>query len=76
MAADQGKSFSAEKMFGRFFFVVVVVLFCFDASVLKNASNINEGELRRPLYAKTDVTIKFHTKNYPYMLILKSVRLK
>ena len=55
MAADQGKSFSAEKVFGRFFFVVVVVvvvvvLFCFDASVLKNASNINEGELRRPLY--------------------------
>ena len=54
MAADQGKSFSAEKVFGRFFFVVVVVvvvvvLFCFDASVLKNASNINEGELRRPL---------------------------
>ena len=25
------------------------VLFCFDASVLKNASNINERELRRPL---------------------------
>ena len=46
----------------------------------KHIENIDKKSIKKRRfwrsYEKTDVTIKFYAKNYPYRLIFKSVRLK
>ena len=47
----------------------------------KNRENLENNKKKQKFrfwksYAKMDVAIKFYTKNYPYRLIFKSVRLK
>ena len=50
-----------------------------NEKIAKNIEKIDENPSKHGFwrsYEKTDVTIKFYAKNYPYRLIFKSVRLE